>query len=183
MYKLISFFLILPFIVACKKEKIGEDIPNNTFPIDDNVNGAIWQMPIKTDLSYSTSIDPVLLEDGIIVSVHNSGINESVKKFEKTNGSLEWEWNEYITVSPGQRLIGDQRILLFNDVLVGSSQHDHYGIDIKTGLSKWSTLEDYRNRPIFSFENSYFNNKSFGNYAVSDSSSINIRNSQTGECG
>ncbi len=182
MYKVLINFLCLLLILGCQKEEIAEQAPNNNFPIINNENGVIWQMPIKSDLSYSRSINPILLEDGIIVSERRGGENEIIKKFDLDSGSLIWNWNEYINTLPGQNMGLDGTVIIYDNIIVGSSYQDHYGINTATGGSEWSTLVDHRDERISSFKESYFHTMSYGRNAKSDSSSIRICNLLDGDC-
>ena len=169
-------------IIGCQKEKIVERPTDNNPPLVEKDVNVIWQTPINTDKSILSSIEPIITDNGIIVSAYNWEDNEVVRKFDLSNGQMIWEWSDYININPGQKLRGVQSILISNDILVGSSQQDHYGINTITGLSEWSTLIDHRDQFISSFESTYFHTMSYGNNSISDSSTLNICNVFNGVC-
>ena len=101
----------------------------------------IWQIPLGLDSAEYSGRYTTIIDDGILYSTSSIEEleDETIRLVSATDGSPLWEWSEYINPVLGQS-VSDFR--LFDNTLIVCSAQDNYGINLRSGSTKWATLTE-----------------------------------------
>jgi outer membrane protein assembly factor BamB len=173
-YFIVKFFICLhsaAFFLSCTKDRINTHIDNNPTDTITTEEFVLWQIPLEEDSAEYTSINPYLINDGVLFSrqsiIHTQ--NEKIKFVNKHNGDLIWEWEDYIRPAPGQSAI---RPIIIDNVIIVNSSQDNYAVNANSGETIWAINEYGGNPWISSFENLVFHTYSYGSSPKSDSTAL-----------
>jgi outer membrane protein assembly factor BamB len=177
----IVFVILLPSCVKDLKYLLPET-PEVPDPLNHPLPEIIWHQSLDgNDGEIFNSIDPILHNNLIISSYqpHYSG-NEVLLAFDKESGDKIWSWSDFYG-STAQSFEGDEKLYVYNDMLLACSSQDDYAIDLNAGQTIWSSMIEHGSNNMSHFNELLFHTDKSGPYWYSDSSRILMSNIENGQ--
>jgi outer membrane protein assembly factor BamB len=138
--RLILILLVSVFFMNCRKEMIPVD-PCACAGCCDTPETPIkllWNQPLGPDTLEYASMRPVVFQDKVLFSLLFYLDNQDFLKMRSINdGRLLWEWEPYI--EPGILGLGIQNNDAKDNIYVGTTWSEIYGINMMNGSNLWGT--------------------------------------------
>ena len=169
--KMFSLLLCIGLFLgpSCKK-----DVKNPILPPEENLK-VIWQYNF-TSGDNGLSVAPFIYENTVLTSFRSSSSSghEILYALDKEDGSLLWEWQEYVRTAP-QKFRGKHRNFVHDgSIFLGSSQ-DVYEVNIQDGSTLWYSNQEDANPRISQGSEHMYSSLTYGTAPTGDSSSVIMR--------
>jgi outer membrane protein assembly factor BamB len=182
--KLIPFVIILLFLSCKDDDPVIIDKPIDPVGPATTDTILVWKKALHPDTLNVISIDPHYKDEQLICSYRPSFANAGVAKGEiifsiDQAGNELWTWRDY---SPEVTSEDISHTIFHNNVLIASSWHDNYSIDINTGTTNWTYFTEHGG-PYISYSKDIelvYKTLKYGNAPDSDSTSILIAGTESG---
>lgn len=100
-----------------------------------------WKVPQSTDGFVNGTIDPIIYNDNVLISARKNFDNETLRMFDGKDGTLIWEWNDYISGS-GNIATGHAIPTKGNQVFINANFREIYALNMDNGQLDWSHQEE-----------------------------------------